>query len=1106
MHKPNVSNKIFRFFGTALVFVMVLSLFSGVSRAATNPPPAREPVEVTPVSLNEVQGYYATQGGLMGIVGVVVELQDEPAALIYAHSSINAATQQTVNQINLIQQKQDAFTEGLSEQAVQVTELFRTQKVYNGIWLRVNANDLDKLAAMPGVKAIHPIIPKTIDLTTSVPLIGAPEVWGGLGEFQGEDMTIGIIDTGIDYIHYNFGGNGIYVGQDFTTLDEPLNAFPTAKVVGGWDFVGDDYNADPTSPTYDPIPVPDPDPMDCYGHGSHVAGIAAGFGVTSDGATYIESGDDTYAALKDLSQAEYIDKFRIGPGVAPKALLYSLRVFGCQGSTDVTEQAIEWAMDPNNDGDLSDHLDVINMSLGSPYGSIYDTSAVASDNAAEAGVIVVASAGNNNDVFYITGSPAVAKNAISVASSVDAGSVVNAIDVTANTAPSPLVPPGEYIATVSAFGPQTFNLPGDLLYFTPTDNGCAAYPADFFAGKIALINRGTCNFTVKVKNAQDAKAIGVLMVNSVSGDPIVMGGSDPTITIPSMMTSLAIGNNLKTDMATGTVSVLLTSDTYILKLDPTIVDTLSTFTSRGPARNGSLLKPDITAPGETIFSTKNHVYDQGVSMSGTSMAAPHLAGVMALLKEIHPNWSVAELKALAMNTATQDLWTSPAHSLTYTPTRIGAGRVSVDNAALSPVIAYNADDPAAVSLSFGAQAVIGTQTFEKSITLMNTGNVAAEYNLAFEEYYQTNPGLTFSLLDANDDDLDNPVSIPAGGSIEVKVQINADAGEMIKALDPTITKGTYRQRMSEAGGYVTLTSTAENPTVRVPVYIAARPASSMGTAETRIALPDAATGTFNLTPTGIPVDTPDDVSLVDVLELKFINPVAPSSSDITSAAALHYIGATSDYPAYDFGDSSMYFGIATYGKWDTSSTVEFDVYIDINEDGVDDYVVYNGNLGALSGVADDQMVTVYCDLHKGLCGADWATNAYPGGIQNTNIFNNNVLLLPVGLTSIGLVDGENTDFNFYVVSYSREAPWAVDSSKIMHYDVAHQSFTAVDTITTGIPMWVDYPGEPITVTYDKAAIADNHSLGLLLLHHHNAEGTAQVLDFNYKTALPLIAR
>jgi subtilisin family serine protease len=1088
-----------------IALVMAFSLVASVTRADSTPPTGREKVDLTPISLDEIQNYYGSLGGIKGPLGVVVELEDLPAALIYAQTAGTQTSALTINQINVIQQKQAVFMEELQASGVQVTELFRTQKVYNGIWLRVDVDGLNKIASIPGVKALHPIIPKTIDNTTSVPLIGAPQVWGGLGNYQGTGIKIGIIDTGIDYIHFNFGGIGIYVGQDFTTLDEAVNAFPTAKVVGGWDFVGDAYNADPTSASYNPIPAPDPDPMDCYGHGSHVAGTAAGFGVNANGTTYVESGSDTYAALKDLNSSAYIDKFHIGPGVAPKAELYSLRVFGCEGSTEVTEQAIEWAMDPNNDGDLSDHLDVINMSLGSNFGSEYDTSAVASNNAAQAGVIVVASAGNGNDVYYITGSPAAANRAISVASSVDASAVVSAFGVTATTAPSPLVPIGLYPASLAVFGPQTYNQTGDLVYFSTTDLGCAAYPAGTFTGKIALINRGTCNFVVKVKNAQNAGALGVLMINNSNAFPITMGGTDATITIPSMMTTLAVGTALKTDMAAGMVSILLTTayPDAIIMTDPTVVDTLSSFSSRGPARAGTLLKPDITTPGDTIFSTKSGSRNQGANFSGTSMASPHVAGVMALLKEMHPTWTVAELKALVMNTATHDLWTSTAHTSTFTPTRVGVGRVDVANATLTSVIAYNTANPEQVSLSFGEQAVLGMQSFVKSITIKNTGSASAEYNVAFSEYYQPNPGLTFTLLNASDTALTNPVTIPAGGTLEIKVKVTADATLLTRARDDSVATTGGRQRFSEGGGYVTLTSTAANPILRLPVHIAARPASSMDVVESRIQLPVAATGTFSLTPTGTPVDTTDDVSLVSILELKSVDPNEPSSSGINNDADLHYIGATSDYPFYTFANSVMYFGIVTYDKWDTPNSVEFDVYIDVNEDGTDDYVVFNTNQGPFTGTTDDVMITTYCNLSSHLCSADFYTNGFSGA-TNTNLFNNNVMVLPVGLTSIGLVDGVNTDFNFYVVSYSREASGVVDISNIMSYDVAHQSFTAVDSVNTGMPMWIDAPLHSPTfdITYDKAAIAANDSIGLLLLHHHNVTNTAQVLDFNYTYFLP----
>ena len=143
-----------------------------------------------------------------------------------------------------------------------------------------------------------------------------------------------------------------------------------------------------------------PNPLDCNGHGTHVAGTAAGFGV-------LPTARPTPARTtpRPISRTHWI----VGPGVAPKADLYAIRVFGCEGSTDVVVDAIEWAVDHD--------MDVINMSLGSPFGGADEPDAVAADNAAKAGVIVVASAGNAGPNPYITGSPASGTGAISVAAS-----------------------------------------------------------------------------------------------------------------------------------------------------------------------------------------------------------------------------------------------------------------------------------------------------------------------------------------------------------------------------------------------------------------------------------------------------------------------------------------------------------------------------------------------------------------------------------------------------------------------------------------------------------------------------------------------------------------
>ena len=159
-------------------------------------------------------------------------------------------------------------------------------------------------------------------------------------------------------------------------------------MVGGFDFVGDDYDAEAEDPG-DQIPQPDPDPLDCDGHGSHVAGTAAGYGVAG-GTTYTGPYN---AGIYSATQ------FTIGPGIAPEAMIRSYRVFGCGGSatSDVIVAAINRA--------VADHVDVINMSLGSPFGRNDDLDSVAANHAVLAGIAVVASAGNSGPAAYITGSP-----------------------------------------------------------------------------------------------------------------------------------------------------------------------------------------------------------------------------------------------------------------------------------------------------------------------------------------------------------------------------------------------------------------------------------------------------------------------------------------------------------------------------------------------------------------------------------------------------------------------------------------------------------------------------------------------------------------------------
>ncbi len=198
--------------------------------------------------------------------------------------------------------------------------------VFNGFRVRVKAKQVTKIEKLPNVEAVLTVPKHTIDNANTVAYLGADRTWGQTGR-TGKGVTIAIIDTGLNYYHADFGGAGSTAWlADDPTRREP-GTFPTAKVVGGYDLVGDDYDADTQ-----PERHPDPDPLDCKDrnaesvqHGTHVAGTAAGTGVTIAGQTYTGTYDSH--TLDDTD-------FRIAPGVAPKAKLLAYRVFGCEGSIE----------------------------------------------------------------------------------------------------------------------------------------------------------------------------------------------------------------------------------------------------------------------------------------------------------------------------------------------------------------------------------------------------------------------------------------------------------------------------------------------------------------------------------------------------------------------------------------------------------------------------------------------------------------------------------------------------------------------------------------------------------------------------------------------------
>jgi minor extracellular serine protease Vpr len=574
-----------------------------------------------------------------------------------------------------------------------------------------------------------------MDVLNSVTHIGGDRAHA-LG-IKGSNTTVGVIDTGIDYTHAMFGGAGTeqsFLDNNPDTIE--TGSFPTAKVVGGIDLVGTDYNT--ASPNFDQhVPIPDADPIDEAGHGTHVAGSVAGIGDNTN----------TYS------------------GVAPEAALHSIKVFGKDGSTGdgVIIASLEYAADPTGSLDPNKQLDVVNLSLGSGFGTPHILYGEAVKNLVKGGTVVVASAGNSGHNAYIVGAPGTADDAISVAASID-GMEHNwkFAAVKFSSASNPALLSEAIEAAVTKPIADVEAAEGKLVFLGTAATDLTDEQKAAVRGNVALIDRGQVPFADKIRRAAEAGAIGVIVANNVVGDAFVMGG-DGSYEIPGIMITKALADILKADMATGEARVNFKTPERIEK--PQLIDTLTGFSSRGPRSVDGALKPEIAAPGSNIISAKMGGGAAGVRMSGTSMSAPHMAGVMALMKQTRPNADVLTLKSLVMTTATS---IDDANGQVYPVAHMGAGRVRADAA----IAAKLAVVPAAVAL--GEVLVEQAKTVKKTLTLTNLSDAAVTATLTSS----VDAGLTVTAPAS--------VELAAGESktITVKVKVTAAAtDDASKELD-----------------------------------------------------------------------------------------------------------------------------------------------------------------------------------------------------------------------------------------------------------------------------------------------------------------------------------
>src|SRR5436853_2681127 len=498
---------------------------------------------------------------------------------------------------------------------------------------------------------------------------------------------------------------------------------------------------------------------------------------------------------------------KIPPGFAPNAKLYPVRVFGCAGSTNVVVQAIEWAMDPNGDGNFSDHMDVINMSLGANNGFADDPDDIAATIAASAGIIICSAAGNAGDSYYIHSSPAAASGTFGVAATYNnQNGYVYDSTLTVNAPPADL---GQQDFTIYTTTSPHTSATGNIVYANPHDGSAPLTNAAFVNGNVCVVDRVPGQGANASVNCQNAGAIAIIDIADLSGaggNPFLLTTS-PALTHPMVVCSKAFGDNMKAEAAfdangvsTAGVNVTIApgNGTVVQPANPAgsaagtgSPDTLPSYSSRGPRLPDSATKPDISAPAEVTavaVSAAERPVDAFSgnavgNFNGTSSATPHVSGMMSLLKQLHPTWSVQELLALACNTSVHDLFTTVGGvgGSQIGVGRIGAGRVDVGLAAAASVVAYNGSDSNLQGVSFGVVEVPvdGAKTLTKNITVTNKGPTNITYNTSVTNDPALT-GATFTVSPAN-------FTVNAGTSTTVTATFTATGNQLKHAREASVS-------------------------------------------------------------------------------------------------------------------------------------------------------------------------------------------------------------------------------------------------------------------------------------------------------------------------------
>ncbi|MBV9216752.1 MAG: S8 family serine peptidase [Acidobacteria bacterium] len=753
---------------------------------------------------------------------VIIQLKDDPAAVWRAKQQ---KAGKTVTDADLaayrasLKTKQDQFLSALTAKGiayqlsgVDVPDFtgavaghvdFRYTMVLNGMSLKVPTASVAATRSMPEVKNVQPNAKLHVELEKSVDYIRAPQVYGKFQEltpfdmfnegYEGQGMYVAVLDTGIDWTNPMFGGD---------PTPPRLGLAPVVSAVATNQKVV----------YYLPLTAGF---ADDFGHGSHASADIAGYLATAPGA-------DKLPGTADDARLH---------GVAPQAKLMGYKVCAGVGSclAESTILGLEDAVSPTTlTGQPKPIAHVINMSLGGAGGP-NDATAVASDNAALTGTIVVAAAGNDGPGEATVGSPAAGRHTIAAGANTDPGGGAHTTDFLGNGGRT-----GMISNLLEGAAEVTSDITSNYVYC-----GLAETPADCPAdvkGKIALIARGstynlpalpavgslgTGLFSNKAASAAASGAIAALIYNNVDGE--LSAATVRASTIPVLGISKENGEYLKNLIGSGTVSAGQVRINAAKAFAPEMAD----FSSRGPVQGLGQVKPDITAPGVDIYSATVRVggaetntatmFDPTgfIHASGTSFSCPHTAGAATLIKQAHLDWSPDMVRTALINTATNLRSSSGTPKTDATADSIiaqGGGLIDVYGAVNTKALMGIAGDgivqPGILgSYSFGEAPILNNRivnTRSVTVTIRDVSGQGGVYNLSTaNNRYFDRAGITASVPSS--------VTVPAGGQATFTASFSVD-GNQVRDNSPL-----------ELQWYVVATPAGGGRSIHMPMYFRANP-------------------------------------------------------------------------------------------------------------------------------------------------------------------------------------------------------------------------------------------------------------------------------------------